>query len=87
LILDEPTSSLDVASEATVLKAISAASEKRTTVIITHRLTAAKMADRILMLAEGQIREQGTYQELIDANQDFSRLVLANASPSDTETL
>lgn len=74
LLLDEPTSSLDVQSESLVLKALAAASQDRTTLIITHRLTAARMADRIVVLEDGQIAEQGTYDELLEAGGAFARL-------------
>jgi subfamily B ATP-binding cassette protein MsbA len=78
LLLDEPTSSLDVQSEAVVLQALKAASANRTTIMITHRLTAAQMVDRIIVLEDGRIVEQGTYAELIDANGAFSRLAASD---------
>ena len=74
LLLDEPTSSLDVKSEALVLQALQAASINRTTIMITHRLTAAKMADRIVVMENGQIVEQGTYPDLMAAEGPFARL-------------
>ena len=78
LLLDEPTSSLDVKSEALVLQALQAASDNRTTIMITHRLTAAKMADRIVVMENGRIVEQGTYADLIIANGPFARLAASD---------
>jgi ABC-type multidrug transport system fused ATPase/permease subunit len=61
-----------------VLQALKAASANRTTIMITHRLTAAQMVDRIIVLEDGRIVEQGTYAELIDANGAFSRLAASD---------
>jgi subfamily B ATP-binding cassette protein MsbA len=82
LLLDEPTSSLDVTSEALVLEALQAASAERTTVLITHRLSAAKMASRIIVLEQGEIAEQGTYEELAAQNGVFAKLLAADGQKS-----
>ncbi len=65
LILDEPTSSLDPASEHKVSAAILQAMKGRTTVIIAHKLTTIKHCDRILFLENGKIVEAGTHNELV----------------------
>ncbi|HEY3396368.1 MAG TPA: ABC transporter ATP-binding protein [Armatimonadota bacterium] len=65
LILDEPTSSLDAASEQIVLAALERAAEGRTTLIIAHRLTTIRFADRIVVLEGGRIVEEGTHAELV----------------------
>lgn len=75
LLLDEPTSSLDLKSEAVVLQAIQAASLNRTSIVITHRLSVTRQVDRIIVLNEGVITEQGSYDELIKANGKFAELV------------
>jgi subfamily B ATP-binding cassette protein MsbA len=79
LLLDEPTSSLDLKSEAVVLQAIQAASLNRTSIVITHRLSVTRQVDRIIVLNEGVIAEQGSYDELVRANGKFAELV-ANES-------
>jgi ABC-type multidrug transport system fused ATPase/permease subunit len=65
LILDEATCHLDLETERRVLDAIHNARRDRTTIIITHRLTAAKLADTIAILDGGRIVEQGNHEELV----------------------
>ncbi|PYS09340.1 MAG: multidrug ABC transporter ATP-binding protein [Acidobacteria bacterium] len=65
LILDEATSSLDTESEALVQQALQNLMEGRTTIVIAHRLSTVRRADRILVLADGRIRESGTHEELV----------------------
>ncbi|MGB8475838.1 MAG: peptidase domain-containing ABC transporter [Candidatus Acidiferrum sp.] len=65
LILDEATSNLDSETESQVLRAVMSEICHRTTIVITHRLTTAKYADRILVLNGGGIAECGSHQELI----------------------
>jgi len=66
LILDEATSALDSESEQMVQKALQILMENRTTFVIAHRLSTIKNADRILVLKEGQIVEEGSHQVLMD---------------------
>lgn len=75
LLLDEPTSSLDLKSEAIVLQAILAAAKGRTTIVITHRLSITRQVDRIIVLSDGKIVEQGTYKTLLESNGTFAELV------------
>lgn len=65
LILDEATSSLDAESEALVQEALDELMKGRTTLIIAHRLSTIRKVDRIYVLGEGQIIEQGTHEELL----------------------
>jgi subfamily B ATP-binding cassette protein MsbA len=65
LILDEATSSLDAQSEVLVQQALHNLMEGRTTIVIAHRLSTVRRADRIIVLAEGRIRESGTHEELV----------------------
>jgi subfamily B ATP-binding cassette protein MsbA len=65
LILDEATSSLDAQSEALVQQALQNLMEGRTTIVIAHRLSTVRRADRILVLADGRIKESGTHEELV----------------------
>jgi ATP-binding cassette subfamily B protein len=72
LILDEPTSALDVETEALVMAAIEELMVGRTTFIIAHRLSTIRSCDRILVLRDGVIAEQGTLPELLRCNGVFA---------------
>lgn len=74
LILDEATSSLDNESEYIVQKSLETLAKGRTTLTIAHRLTTIKNADRILVLTENGIEEQGTHDELIAKNGIYTEL-------------
>lgn len=65
LILDEATSSLDTESEALVQSALEVLMKGRTTVVIAHRLSTVRRADRLVVLAEGRIIEEGTHADLV----------------------
>jgi ABC-type multidrug transport system fused ATPase/permease subunit len=72
LILDEPTSALDVETEALVMAAIEELMQGRTTFIIAHRLSTVRNCDRIVVLRDGGIAEQGTLPELLRWNGVFA---------------
>ena len=74
LLLDEATSALDQATEARIKSALNRLSKGRTTIIVTHRLAAVTDADRIFVLESGRLAEQGTYDELMQADGLFRRL-------------
>jgi ATP-binding cassette subfamily B protein/subfamily B ATP-binding cassette protein MsbA len=74
LILDEATSALDTESERLVQDALDHLMKNRTTMVIAHRLSTIKNADRIYVMHEGTIVEQGTHSELIALNGYYSRL-------------
>ena len=74
LILDEATSALDTASETEVQKALENLMKGRTTIIIAHRLSTIINADRIIVLEDGGIVQQGTHRELIEAEGPYKRL-------------
>jgi ATP-binding cassette subfamily B protein len=65
VVLDEATAHLDSESEAAVQRALDAALEGRTSLVIAHRLSTVRNADRILVLDEGRIVESGTHAELL----------------------
>ncbi|HIN41321.1 MAG TPA: ABC transporter ATP-binding protein [Flavobacteriales bacterium] len=75
LVLDEATSALDAESEHAVQTALDAAMENRTVLVIAHRLSTVSKADRIILLSEGKILEEGTHDELISKNGSYSKLV------------
>jgi subfamily B ATP-binding cassette protein MsbA len=74
LILDEATSALDSESERAVQAALDELMKGRTTLVIAHRLSTIERADRIAVLAEGQIVELGSHQELLDKNGVYANL-------------
>ena len=74
LILDEPTSSLDAISEEIVFAALRRLRAGRTTIVIAHRLSTVRDADRILVLDGGKIAAQGRHEELIKSSQLYRRM-------------
>jgi subfamily B ATP-binding cassette protein MsbA len=74
LILDEATSALDSATEKLVQSAIDKMQEGRTTIIIAHRLSTIQNADRIVVLKEGEIIEQGSHHELLEKSGEYAKL-------------
>ncbi|MGB7946536.1 MAG: lipid A export permease/ATP-binding protein MsbA [Candidatus Binatia bacterium] len=74
LILDEATSALDSDSERMVQEALERLMTQRTTLVIAHRLSTIRSADRIVVLADGAIVEQGTHEELLARKSEYSRL-------------
>ncbi|WP_141720056.1 ATP-binding cassette domain-containing protein, partial [Rhizobium sp. YK2] len=74
LLLDEATSALDAESETLVQKALEGLMEARTTLVIAHRLATVLKADRILVLDQGRIIEEGTHQSLIRHGGIYAKL-------------
>ena len=74
LLLDEPTAGLDAENESLVLQTLNELSQRRTVLMLTHRLTHLKRADRILVLENGSIVETGSFDELMHAGGIFYRL-------------
>jgi ABC-type multidrug transport system fused ATPase/permease subunit len=74
LILDEPTSSLDAISEEIVFAALRRLRAGRTTIVIAHRLSTVRDADRILVLDGGQIAAQGRHDELLKSSRLYRRM-------------
>ena len=74
LILDEATSALDSATEELVQSAINKMQKGRTTIIIAHRLSTIKSADRIIVLKDGEIIEEGKHEDLIKSSGEYLKL-------------
>jgi ABC-type multidrug transport system fused ATPase/permease subunit len=74
LILDEATASVDTATERLIQEALERLLANRTSFVIAHRLSTIRKADRILVIRDGQIVEQGTHEELLERNGLYSRL-------------
>jgi ATP-binding cassette subfamily C protein CydC len=65
LILDEPTANVDAVNERAIFQTIRAVAQEHTTLLITHRLHGLEMADKILVVQDGRIQEQGRHHELL----------------------
>jgi ATP-binding cassette subfamily B protein len=79
VVLDEPTSNLDPLAEAGIFRKYMAMAEGRTVIIVTHRISAAALADRIVVFKDGEIVEDGAHGELIAAGGEYARLYAAQA--------
>lgn len=74
LILDEPTSALDTQTEAKIMAGLEQLMQGRTTFVIAHRLSTVRRADKILVLHEGRVAEEGSFAELMARNGMFAEL-------------
>jgi ATP-binding cassette subfamily B protein len=86
LILDDSTSAIDSATEDRIQKAIWAAAEGRTTILITHRLSQIRWADHIVVLRQGRVVAQGTHEDLLRASDDYRRIFARYEGPSEGES-
>lgn len=80
VILDEATSALDTDTEARLHEAMQGFLDQRTTIIIAHRLSAVRQADKVYVFEDGHIIEQGSHEELIQANGLYQKLYGHNQS-------
>ncbi|KAJ8469667.1 hypothetical protein ONZ45_g16819 [Pleurotus djamor] len=83
LILDECTSALDAANQAAVMETIHSAKVGRTTIMVTHKVDVMRMCDRIILVSDGRVTEQGRYDELMEKKGVFATLASGGEWQSD----
>lgn len=86
LILDEPSAALDPQSEAQFFSNLQSLSHNKTTLFVTHRLGAIRLADRILVLRNGELVESGTHDDLLNQGGEYATLWRAQVDQYDTAT-
>jgi subfamily B ATP-binding cassette protein MsbA len=74
LVFDEATSALDPRSEQLIINSLTKLRENKTTIVITHRLSSIINADRIIVMKQGEIAEQGSHEELIKSGKEYYKL-------------
>ena len=74
LILDEATSALDNQTEKVVMDAVDNLDKDITIIMIAHRLNTVKICDKIFLLEKGELKKQGTFEELINVNESFGKI-------------
>lgn len=85
LILDEATSALDTETEMIIQQSLAELAENRTTLIIAHRLATIRNADRVLVVTQNGIEEDGTYEELVAQDGTFAKLHHIQFRKADSE--
>ena len=79
IILDEPTGNLDPLAEAEIFKQYLQLAKSKTVIMVTHRISVASLADRIVVFAHGNVVEDGSHRELIENNAEYARLYKTQA--------
>jgi ATP-binding cassette subfamily B protein len=79
LVLDEPTAALDAENEMLVFQQFRELAEDRMAVLISHRFSTVRMADRIFVLSNGRVTERGTHDELLTLGGTYARLFTLQA--------
>jgi ATP-binding cassette subfamily B protein len=87
ILMDEPTSALDSESEQAIQRALTQLTERRTTLVIAHRLATILNADRIYVIDNGRVAESGTHLQLIRNNGPYARLYEIQYAPSEREAV
>ena len=86
LILDDALSAVDTKTENTILNSMKRIMEERTSIIISHRVSSAKLADKIIVLSEGEIVEEGTHEAMLEQNGFYKNLYEKQMLSDETET-
>jgi ATP-binding cassette subfamily B protein len=87
LVLDEPTANLDVRAEAAFFDQFLELTAGLTTILISHRFSTVRRADRIVVLAEGVVVEEGTHEELLELDGRYAELFRLQAARFVSETV
>jgi ATP-binding cassette, subfamily B, bacterial len=87
LVLDDATSSIDAETEGEIHEALRSSMEGRTTVLVAHRRSTLRLADRIVVVDGGRVADSGTHEELLVRAPAYRRLVLGPDDPRDTPAL
>ncbi len=80
LVLDEPTSAMDPEAEMQIFEEFRSMTQTQMAIVISHRFSTVRMADRILVLDRGKVLEQGTHEELVRSGQKYARLFRLQAA-------
>lgn len=86
LILDDALSAVDTKTENTILNSMKRIMENRTSIIISHRVSSAKLADKIIVLSDGMIVEEGTHEAMLEKNGFYKNLYEKQMLSDETET-
>jgi ATP-binding cassette subfamily B protein len=87
LVLDDPISAVDARTENAILDTIQREAERRTVLLITHRVAAAARCDRIIVLDKGHVVEAGTHDELVRRGELYARFAEEQRLEGEIETL
>ena len=79
IVLDEPTAAIDPVEESRIYEKFKEMSKGKTSIIVTHRLGSAKIADRIVVMDSGQVVEIGTHDELMRNNKKYKSMYEAQS--------